>query len=76
MTRKNQGEGDKDSARRFNDKETQFVKRGGAKNRPDPVQPGDLAAESAGKARAKRGDQDSRDAAVMRDTAKKGGKPL
>ena len=38
MTRKNQGEGDKDSARR--------------------------------------GDQDSRDAAVMRDKARKGGKPF
>lgn len=33
MTRKNQGEGDKDSARRFNDKETQFVKRGDAATR-------------------------------------------
>ena len=33
MTRKNQGEGDKDSARRFNDKETQFVKRGDAVTR-------------------------------------------
>lgn len=76
MTRKNQGEGDKDSAQRFNEKETQFVKRGGAKNRPEPVQPGDVAAESAGKSRARRGDQDSRDAAVMRDKAKKGGKPL
>ncbi len=76
MTPKNQGEGDKEAGRRFNEKETQFVKRGGAKNRPDPVQPGDLAAESAGKARARRGDQDSRDAAVMHDKARKGGKPL
>ncbi len=76
MTRKNQGEGHRDSARRFSENETKFVKWGGAKNRPEPAQPGDIAAESAGKARARRGDQDSRDAAVMRNKAKKGGKPL
>lgn len=69
MSPKNQGEGDKEAGRRFNAKETRFVKQGGAKNRPNPLQPGDVAAESTGKARAKRGDQDQRDAAVMREKA-------
>ena len=66
MSSKNQGEGDKQAARRFNEKETKFVARGGAAGKPEPTKPGDRAAEAFGKARAKRGDQDLRDAAKMR----------
>jgi hypothetical protein len=67
VNHKNQGEGDKQSARRFNKDETKFVKDGGAAGKPEPVKSGDRAAEALGKARAKRGDQDQRDAAKMRD---------
>jgi hypothetical protein len=67
MVPKNQGEGNTVAAQRFNAEETRFVKKGGAKNRPSPAQSSDVDAEKAGKAHAKRGDQDRRDAAVMRE---------
>jgi hypothetical protein len=67
MKTRNQGEGDKAAAERFNVDEQSFVKRGGAARKPDATQPGDAEAVVAGKARAKRGDQDAIDAATMRD---------
>ena len=52
MAGKNQGEGDRESARRFNESQQQFVKSGkvdkAAKNAKE-----DLEAEAKGKARAK-----------------------
>ncbi len=68
MKTRNQGEGDKDAARRFNTNEQRFVKRGGASRKPEPAQPGDAEAAEAGKARAKRGDQDVSDATRMRES--------
>lgn len=66
MKSKIQGEGDYASAQEFNEKQRQFVRRGGANKRPNGLPVAEAAAaEQAGKRRAKRPEQDRRDAALM-----------
>lgn len=70
MKSKIQGEGDYEAARRFNAKETQFVQSGRVKSRKVanlmPESPSEQAAVRVGKSRAKRADQDGKDATLMK----------
>ena len=75
MTSKVQGEGDYESARRYNDETKQFVDektkggkelKGSAEQASDKLTPEEQEALS----HAKRGDQDKRDAKVLSDMEK------
>lgn len=76
MTSKVQGEGDYESARRYDEKTKRFVEEktqggktleGSAAEASDKLTP----EEKAALARAKSGSQDKRDAAVLREAEKK-----
>jgi hypothetical protein len=76
MTSKNQGEGDYESARHYNDETKRFVEqktqggkqdiKGSASQASDELTP----EEQEALRHAKRGDQDQRDAAAFRDMEK------
>lgn len=64
-----QGEGDYESARRYRERTKRFMESGGAKAAPKGGV--DKQALKKAKSRAKKGEQDSRDARVFRSLAKK-----
>jgi hypothetical protein len=76
MGNKVQGEGDYESARKYNQDTREFVKDQQDKGKPmegsaDEAQDGLTAAEQEALARAKRGEQDKRDADLLRNLESK-----
>lgn len=66
-----QGEGDYESARRYNARTSRFVKKAGAKATKRATGGVDVGAERKAKSKAKAGGQDARDAALLTKLEKK-----
>jgi hypothetical protein len=62
-----QGEGDYESARRYNSRTKDFVKKAGAGATKRPTGGVDQGALRKAKSKAKAGDQDARDATILRN---------